>query len=251
MKSLTSKIRAKETRNYGFAMQGPAMCRLLLATVLLGSVHALIAQTETLGPKPPFQSAETLAVTDIALPLRCVAGGGFVVLDALITETGKVQGVEVRRDVACFTVVAVQAVKNWKFSPATFVGKAIASRMPVAVTFDPLFLYAGPVPLPPLIPQSAAAIQAEFQPAEVTRALLPHPHPGYTFAEGAVVLEVTLSAKGEAEEIKVLRDLPPFTAGAKAVVGDWRFMPAAFNGHPVRSKILLAFVSPPLVTNTP
>jgi hypothetical protein len=123
--------------------------------------------------------------------------------------------------------------------------------MPVAVTFDPLFPSGDPITLPPLIPQSAAAIQAEFQPADVTRALLPHPHPGYTFAWGAVVLEVTLSAKGKAEAIKVLRDLPPFTAGAEAVVGDWRFMPAAFNGHPVRSKILLAFVSPPYVSTKP
>ena len=59
----------------------------------------------------------------------------------------------------------------------------------------------------------------EFQPAEVTRAGFPPFHPGYTFAEGTVFLEVTLSVKGEAEEIKVLRDLPPFTAEAKAVGG--------------------------------
>jgi len=84
----------------------------------------------------------------------------------------------------------------------------------------------------------------EFQPAEVTRAGFPPFHPGYTFAEGTVFLEVTLSVKGEAEEIKVLRDLPPFTAEAKAVVGDWRFILATFNGHPVRSNILLAFCVP-------
>jgi len=175
---------------------------------------------------------------------------GTVVLDALITETGEVQDVEVRRDLACFTQLAVQAVKDWKFSPATFTGKAIASRMPVAVTFESSTSFS-PVPLPPLIPQSAAAIQAEFQPAEVTRGRFPHFHTGYTFAEGTVVLEVTLSAKGEAEEIKVLRDVPPFTAEAKDIVSEWRFMPAAFNGHPVRSKILLAFVSPPYVSTNP
>ena len=80
----------------------------------------------------------------------------------------------------------------------------------------------------------------------MTRAGFPGFHPGYTFAEGTVALEVTLSAKGEPEEIKVLRDLPPFTANAKAVVADWRFMPATYNGHPIRSKILLAFVAPPV-----
>jgi hypothetical protein len=89
----------------------------------------------------------------------------------------------------------------------------------------------------------------EFQPAEVTSAGFPPFHPGYTFAEATVFLEVTLSVKGEVEEIKVLRDLPPFTAEAHAVVGDWRLMPATFNGHPIRSNILLAFVSPLVSTS--
>ena len=123
--------------------------------------------------------------------------------------------------------------------------------MPIAVTFESQTWAPNPFPFPKLVPQTAAAVQAEFQPAEVTRAGFPRFHPGYTLAEGTVVLEVTLSAKGEAEEIKVLRDLPPFTENAKAVVADWRFMPATFNGRPIQSKILLAFVSPPFVSTGP
>jgi hypothetical protein len=137
-------------------------------------------------------------------------------------------------------------VEDWKFSPATFGGKAIASRMPVVVTFCPAGSFAVPVPLSGLKPRSEAETQAELQPAEVTHAVFPK-YPFNTVVAGSVVLEVTLSAKGEAEEVKVLRDLPPLTAEAKAVVGNWRFMPAAFNGYPVRSRIVLAFVSRPLV----
>ncbi|MDR3674399.1 MAG: energy transducer TonB [Acidobacteriota bacterium] len=218
--------------------------RLLLVMIVLGSAGALTAQTSTLRAKSPFQPAEARLVTGILYSNTCV-GAGTVVMDALITETGEVKQVEVRRDVGCFTQFAVQNVKTWKFAPATFAGKAVASRVPVAVTFDPLFPSGDPIVLSPLIPQSAAAIQAQFQPAEVTRVLLPHAHPGYSFAEGTVVLEVTLSEKGEAEEIKVLRDIPPFTEGARAAVGDWRFLPATFNGRPVQSTIVLAFVSPP------
>jgi len=222
------------------------MRRMLLAMLVFGTAYPLTSQTETLRVRPPFQPAEVRSVTDIPSNNTCVVTG-TVVLDALIAETGEVQGVEVRRNVACFTQVAIQAVKDWKFSPATFAGKAIASRVPVAVTFESQTSAPNPFPLPKLLPQTAAAVQAEFQPAYVTRAGFPRFHPGYTFAEGAVVLEVTLNAKGEAEKITVIRDLPPFTANAKAVVGDWRFMPATFNGHPIRSKILLAFVSPPVV----
>ena len=214
---------------------------LILALMVFGNVCAGTAQNEPL--RPAFQPAEPRSVADIQPYDRCVETG-TVVLNVVINETGKVQEVEVRRNIPCLTQVAVQAVKEWVFSPAMLAGKPIASRMPVAVTFESQRSAPNPFPLPKLIPQTAAAVQAEFQPAEVTRAGFPPFHPGYTLAMRAVVLEVTLSVKGEAEEIKVLRDLPPFTAPAKAVVGDWRFTPATFNGHPIRSKVLLAFVSP-------
>jgi len=222
------------------------MWRLLLAMMVLGSAHALTAQNEAPKEKPSFQPAETVSVTDIPVLSPCVAIG-TVVLDALITEAGEVQKVEVRRDIACLTQLAVHAVEDWKFSPATLAGKAMASRMPVAVTFRPASPFADPVPLPALIPQSEAAIQAEFQPAEVIHAEFPK-YTVTTFAAGAAVLEVTVSEKGEAGEAKVLRDLPPFTEEAKAVVGEWRFMAATFNGRPVQSKMVLAFVSPPPVS---
>jgi hypothetical protein len=202
-----------------------------------------MVQTETVKEESTFKAAETLSVTDITVP---VAGNGTVVLDALITEPGKPEKVEVRRDIPVLTPLAVQAVEDWKFSPATFAGKAIASRIPIAVTFRPPG-YAAPVPLPALIPQSEEAIQAEFQPAEVTRATFPR-YPDTTVVAGAVVLEITLSEKGGADEVKVLRDLPPLTEEAKAVVGNFRFMAAAFNGHPVRSRVVLAFVFQPLAT---
>jgi hypothetical protein len=38
------------------------------------------------------------------------------------------------------------------------------------------------------------------------------------------------------------------TDEAKAVVGSFRFMAATFNGKPIPSKIVLAFVSQPLAT---
>ncbi len=226
------------------------MKRLLLAMIVLGSAQALTAQSETSKEKPPFQPAETLSVTDITVPFLSVANG-TVVLDALISDTGEVQGVEVRRGIASLTEPATNAVEEWKFSAATLAGKALASRLPVAVTFRPPLLLADQVPLPTLKPQTEAAIQAEFQPAEVTRAAFPK-YPSNSFAAGAVVLEVTLNRKGEVEEdVKVLRDLPPLTEEAMAVVGNFRFMAATFNGDPVPSKVVLAFVFRPPATTYP
>jgi outer membrane biosynthesis protein TonB len=216
------------------------MKRLLLALIVLGSAHALTAQSKALTAEPQFQAAETVSVTDIPVAVASTANG-TVVLDAIITNTGAVERIEVRRDIADLASMAVQTMDNWKFSPATLAGKAIASRMPIAVNFRPPSRLAAAVPLPPLIPQSEAAIQAEFQPAEVIRAAFPN-YPGNTVAIGTVVLEVPVSETGKAGEVKVLRDLPPLTEAAMAAVGEWRFMAATLNGHPVRSKIVLAFV---------
>jgi hypothetical protein len=245
------------------------MGTFLLAMMVLASTQVLTAQTETSSTEAPFQAAETLSVTDILpqvfdiIPQAKCGGNGTVVLDALISETGDVQKIEVRRDIACLTQKAVQAVEKWKFSLATFAGKAIASRVPVAATFPPQGPSVNPILLPALKPQSEEAIQAAFQPAEVTRAVFPNYYaptqttipvvskedratiPKYIEHWDTAVLEITLSAKGEAEEIKVLIDCLPLTEPAKDAVGDWRFMPATFNGNPVPSKIVLAFVSTP------
>jgi hypothetical protein len=215
---------------------------MLLAIMVLGSAQALTAQTATSGAKPPFEPTKTLSVTKITVPILSEASG-TVVPDAVISETGNVQRVEVRRDITYLSQLAVNAVKDWKFSPATFAGKAIASRMPVAVTFRPPGLLTAPDSLPALKPQSEAELQAQFQPAEVTHAVFPN-YPDNTVVAGSVVLEVTLSATGKAQEVKVLSDLPPLTAEAKAVVGEWRFTP-------VPSRILLAFVSRPFVSTVP
>lgn len=223
--------------------------KTLLAMLILGCAQVLTAQKSTLRVKPPYQAAETQSATDIAIP-DVSDGNGTVVLDAVITESGKVERVEVRRDIAGLTKPATEAVEEWKFAPATFAGKAVASRIPVAVTVRPPFPFVNPVPLPALISQSEAAIQAEFQPAEVTRAAFPK-YPPTTAVAGFVVLEATLNAEGKVEDTKVLRDLPPLTAAAIEALGDWRFMPATYNGNPLASKIVLVFVFRPVIPPNP
>lgn len=225
------------------------MWRILLALIVLGSPSALNAQTDKLRVKPPFQPAETVSVTDIALPLFCGADG-TVELKVFLTETGNVQDVEVRRDIPCLTEQAIRAVKDWKFSPATFTGQPIESRILVAVTFPPQITGGYPVSLPEPKAQTEAAAHAEFQPPQVTRAWFPA-SPFDAASPGTVVVESTLSARGEITDVKVVRDFPPFTAHVKAALGNWRFLPATFHGTPVRSRIVLAFVFRPLITSPP
>jgi hypothetical protein len=222
------------------------MKRFILAMIILGTSHVLWGQSDTVSDEPPFEPAKTLSVTDFTVPLSSVASGTLV-LDAVITDTGKVQKVEMRRDIASLTEVAVKSVKEWAFSPATFAGKAISSRMPVAVTVRPPLADVGPTPLPELKPQTEAGIQAAFQPAEVLHAVFPTYSAANQVYAITVVLEITLSATGKLKDAKVLMDAPPATADAEAALEDWRFMSATWNGHPVTSTAVVVFVFKPPV----
>lgn len=222
------------------------MRRMLLAVMVLGSAQAIYAQAMGSGVRVAFQAARALSITGITAPILSQASG-TVVLDAAIDEYGNVKRVDIRRDIAYLSRLAVSSVEKWKFYPATLAGKPIVSEMPVAVTFRPPGLLLAPNSLPPRQPGSGAEPGALFQPARVIHAVFPD-YPGNTVASGSVVLEVNLSATGKAQEVTVLRDLPPLTAAAELVVGQWRFTPATYDGKPVPSRIVLAFVSSPLVS---
>ena len=217
------------------------MWRLLLVVMAVAGTPTIMAQTESQSNKSPFHPAETVSVTDITVP---VAGNGTVVLDVVISDKGDIQKIEVRRDIDRPYAAGGTGGERLEVLPGDPRWKSRRFQDACGGYLCPPGS-AAPVPLPALIPQSDAAIQAEFQPAEVTRAGFPR-YPETTVVAGAVVLEVTVSDKGKAEEVKVLRDLPPLTDEAKDVVGNFRFMAATFNGGPIQSKIVLAFVSQPL-----
>jgi TonB family protein len=209
---------------------------VLIAT-LLGIPAIAFSQDAT-----HFQPVEALSVGDLTRPYRSIAFG-TVVLDVLISEKGEVKDIQVRRAIASVTDVAIQAVKTWTFQPAEADGKAVGSRITVAVTFNPQVVSLPPVALTPLIHEGdEVRIQSAFQPPEVTHATFPMV---WTSSVGAVVLEVTVDETGKGEETKVLRELAPYTATAVRTVDEWRFMPATLNGKPMKAKVILAFVFPP------
>jgi outer membrane biosynthesis protein TonB len=159
----------------------------------------------------------------------------------MVSEKGEVRNVQVRRDIASVTEEAVRSVRAWKFAPAKLNGKAVTSRMTVAVTFNPAAPLAANVPLPPLVHQDdEARLQSSFQPPDVTRATFPMPTANALWP-GTVILEASINEAGKAQSTRVLRDAPPFTTGAIKAIEDWRFMPATLNGRPVESKVVLVF----------
>jgi len=60
-----------------------------------------------------------------------------VVLRVKLESSGDIESVKPLQEVAAYSPRAVDAVKKWQFSPATFQGKPLSSNMIIAVLFMP------------------------------------------------------------------------------------------------------------------
>ncbi len=64
-----------------------------------------------------FKPAYVVSATDIPYPIQSIAIG-TVVLEVVVSETGKVDSVLPIREIDSLTEVAIDSVKNWKFRAA-------------------------------------------------------------------------------------------------------------------------------------
>lgn len=60
---------------------------------------------------------------------------GYVELEALVTESGLVEKVNILSGNPVLTRPASDAVKKWKFAPFTSEGKAVKALVPVSLSF--------------------------------------------------------------------------------------------------------------------
>lgn len=219
------------------------MRRLIAAGIAFAwlSAQPLAPMARDASEEPQFQPPEAVSVSDVTPPFSSIACG-TVVMDVRVSEKGEVTDIEVRRAIPSLTEGAVRSVRAWTFEPARFNGQAVISRITVAITLNPASEQGGTPSLPPLIHQDdQSRIQSSFQPPEVTFSTLPrYPH-GATPIAPTVALEATINKAGKVNSTRVLRDVPPFTATAIQAVGDWKFVPATWDGRPLESKVVLAF----------
>jgi protein TonB len=61
---------------------------------------------------------------------------GVVILEAIIDERGAVKQVTVLRSIPLLDQAAVEAVRQWRFTPARLNGEAVPVVMTVTVNFE-------------------------------------------------------------------------------------------------------------------
>ena len=88
---------------------------------------------------------------------------------------------------------------------------------------------------------------AAFEPPRVISTVEAN-YPVTTIQGGTVVLEVTVSATGAIEKVRVLQGAQGFTQQAVEAIKKWKFAAARFEGKPVAASIPVAFsFSQPIV----
>jgi TonB family protein len=105
-------------------------------------------------------------------------------------------------------------------------------------------------------------IFGQFQPPRYQRGSVP-PTAIQALGGGQVLVEATITAQGVVEDVRPLRETPPFTADVIRTVHQWIFSPATQRLRPeageppvvspqaVRSKVLIAALFRPSTINTP
>jgi outer membrane biosynthesis protein TonB len=81
-----------------------------------------------------FQPAEVVAAAFPIHPSAAIASG-TVVLEAALSETGKVERTRVLLDLPALTTEAVRAIEDWKLAPAALAGKPVKSKTILAFVF--------------------------------------------------------------------------------------------------------------------
>ena len=197
----------------------------------------LIAQTSG-----GFTPASVTAVTGIPFPPNATTTGAVTLLLSL-DAGGKVQNVQILRDLPPFTAIAQSSINAWAFKPAYFGGNSVASALPITVVFSP-FNPAGtqlvPLSVSPLQPASPVGA-AQYAPPQITSASYPL-YPPNTLATGTVVLEVTIGLSGQVSKIHTVRSVPDLTQSAINAVKSWSYNPGTANGNHSASKMVVAFV---------
>ena len=152
--------------------------------------------------------------------------GGTVVLEATIGTDGHVKAVKVLSGHPMLTNAAVEAVKQWVYSPleaevATEVRLNFGGQAPART--------GGQITQAQLISRKGAVYPKEAKEAGVT---------------GDVKLAITIGKDGLVTNVKVLSGHPLLAQAAEDAVRQWVYKPTLLNGQPVEteSSVMIHFV---------
>ena len=193
-----------------------------------------------------YKTAEVTSASDAYVPYQVVVDGLFV-LDVSLDEDGSVQGIDALRNPGAMIGAAKTSVRGWKFQPASKDGKSMPSRMTVSFVYrPPNYGNAGAAPpkdfssvLPP--DHSDSSEGGNYIPVGILSFAYPE-YPVNGVAWGSVVVQLTVDGSGDVTDVNFLHRMAGFDRLVTDALKKWQFQAATFNGKPITSQTVIAFV---------
>jgi len=211
----------------------------IVAIIMLQGPAPIAAQ-------PAFTPASYVSGQLPVAPVLAVSGGE-VFLEVHVTADGGVDSTRTLRATPPFTDVVINAIRGWRFTPATEAAppsaapaaapiRSAAAAVLVAAVFAPPALNGPTLGVPPHdvlsasddIPYPTHVVPADYPPRAV--------------GDGAVLLDVTVDGNGAPTDTEIKSSSPAFEAAAWVAARLWSFRPAQRNGRPVPAHTYILFV---------
>lgn len=163
---------------------------------------------------------------------------GEVLLEVRVNEKGEVDNIGVIKGNALLVLPALDAVKQWKYSPYIKDGVAVPVSSHVVVNFALLDAgtsgqqKAGPSMVRVGGSVMAAQHEHRVEPVYPTEAK-------EKGVEGEVEFEIIIDEQGEVADVQVLSGNAMLVSAAYEAVRQWRYKPVLLNGVPIRAKTTL------------
>jgi hypothetical protein len=204
---------------------------------------ALVAEPEaSLLARPHFVPPSVMTATDIPYSFASI-GLGMVSVTVNLSAAGKIQGIQVLRDIPSLTSPAEAAINQWTFSPGKLEGAPAPSSINISVIFNPTTLQTQNLNVPPPQP-TPPPNPPGYLPPEISAASYAS-YPMNSIASGTVVLNVLIGESDQIREVLPLRPIAPLTSSAIATVNSWSINSGTISGKAVNSSLVIAFVFRP------
>jgi TonB family protein len=154
---------------------------------------------------------------------------GVVILEVSIGKDGKVTAAKVLRSIPQLDQAAIDAVKQWEYTPTLKNGVPVPVSMTVTVSFK---LAQSPAAGGAAVPRVGGAKMSA--PTKVVDVKAVYPEAAREARiQGAVILELSIGKDGKVTAAKVLRSIPELDQAAIDAATQWEFTPTLKDGVPV------------------
>jgi protein TonB len=174
---------------------------------------------------------------------------GIVILEALVDRNGDVADARVLKSIPLLDQAAVEAVRQWRYTPTTLNGSPVPVILTVTVNFSldggaptqPVLMNGAPTPTSSAISNATPTEWRGAPPVRVGGNItaperVKYVPPFYPVeaqqarVTGIVIIEAIIDENGDVAATKTLKSIPLLDEAALAAVSQWKYTPTLVNG---------------------